>query len=149
MEPVYLLALGAAFTFLATAFWKWRAQVQADQAKEKERVDKLIAAQGERVDKLSEDMTLIKMQFSPFWKTVESRIIADLTHPSPQFVEMDELLKKLELLTITEDERARLAVMLRERMHTSDPEVTPEERASAAVLLVVMDKVIAESAESN
>ena len=134
ITPLMLLLFGTAATFAATAFWRNLDRAEKARAKEKE-----------RVDKMESDLALLLSQFSPFWKSVESQIIKDLTHPSPQFKQMDDLLRKLEALTITPEERSRLIELLRERMVTSDPEVSPSERESAKIMITVMGKVVDEA----
>lgn len=101
----------------------------------------------DQIDKLTADMALMQKEFSPFWAVVQSKIAADLTHPSPQFAEMDKLLKKLEALDITDAERNRLNQLLSDRIQTNDPEVSEAEKKSAKIMIEVMEKVIIENIE--
>lgn len=91
-------------------------------------------------------IAVLTTQMSPLWSSVQSKIIAELHHPSKQFKEMDILMEQLEQLKITSDGTKRLKVLLLERSVDTSPEVSAEERASAILLLSVMDKVIDEAA---
>lgn len=97
--------------------------------------------------RVDQQMAVLLTQVSPLWAAVQSKIAKDLTHPSAQFQEMDELLRQLEALTITDDGRTRLHDLLRERSTTQDPEVNDEERASAKLMIGIMEKVVAEAAD--
>lgn len=97
--------------------------------------------------KVDQQMAVLLTQVSPLWAAVQSKIAKDLTHPSIQFQEMDELLRRLEALTITDDERERLHDLLRERSTSQDPEVSEDERASAKLMIGIMEKVVAEAAD--
>lgn len=85
----------------------------------------------------------------PFWATLQTKLAADLLHPSPQFQEMDDLIKALENLTITDEQRVRLRDLLIERTTSSDPEVSTSEQSSAKIMLEAMDKVLEEAASSS
>lgn len=100
----------------------------------------------ERLGKIESQLAVLGVQVSPLWAAVQSKIAKDLTHPSPQFQEMDELLRQLEALTITDADRTRLEVLLTERMTSTDPEVTDDERESAKLMIGVMRKVLEEAA---
>ena len=98
-----------------------------------------------KIEQLTTDMALMQKQFSPFWTMVQDNIAEHLTHPSQQFREMDGLLKKLQTLDISDDERKRLIVLLRQRAVTSDLEVTEIEKESASIMLGVMRQVVTEA----
>lgn len=98
----------------------------------------------DRVAVLEQEVAILKTQMSPLWSSVQSQIARDLTHPHPQFAEMDELLQRLENLTITDAERVRLGLLLEERILSTDPEISEDERASAKLLKGVMKKVLKE-----
>ena len=116
-----------------------RASVIAAEAKEQEKWRK-------EVDK---NMAVLLTQVSPLWAAVQSKIAKDLTHPHVQFKEMDELLRQLEAMEITDDGRERLHELLRERSTSQDPEVSDEERNSARLMIGIMEKVVAEAADPS
>jgi hypothetical protein len=109
---------------------------------------KRTASTDERLGKIEGQIAVLGVQVSPLWAAVQSKIAKDLTHPSPQFQEMDELLRQLEALTIGDEDRERLEVLLVERMSSTDPEVSDDERASAKLMIGVMRKVLEEAASS-
>ena len=96
----------------------------------------------DRLTVIDSQMQMLMTQVSPLWAAVQSKIAKDLTHPSPQFAEMDQLLKDLESLKLTPGGKERLLVLLEERIHSSDPEVSEEEKKSASLLEGVMEKVL-------
>jgi hypothetical protein len=91
-----------------------------------------------------EDIATLKTQISPLWQMVQAKITKDLHHPHPRYLEMDTLLEKLDALTITDNERLRLKVLLKERAQDMHADITPEQRISAEILLPVMDRVVME-----
>jgi hypothetical protein len=97
--------------------------------------------------KVDTQMAVLLTQVSPLWAAVQSKIAKDLTHPHKQFKEMDGLLEKLEALSITDEERVRLRDLLKERATSQDAEVNDEERASAKLMIGVMEKVLSEAAD--
>lgn len=99
----------------------------------------------ERLSVIDSQMQMLMTQVSPLWAAVQSKIAKDLTHPSPQFAEMDELLKDLESLQLTPGGKDRLLTLLEERIHSTDPEVTDAEKESARLLEGVMEKVLEEA----
>lgn len=127
-----------AISFLATWFWRYRSQMDAERA-----------ATATRIADLEQQMAVVSTQVSPLWAAVQSKIARDLTHPHPQFKEMDELLRQLEALKITDAGRVRLGLLLEQRIISTDPAITDEERESAKIMKVVMRKVVGESASSE
>lgn len=107
---------------------------------------KRTASTDERLGKIEAQLAALGVQVSPLWAAVQSKMVKDLTHPSPQFQEMDELLRQLEALTINDVDRDRLEVLLTERMTSTDPEVSDDERESAKLMVGVMKKVLVEAA---
>jgi hypothetical protein len=95
------------------------------------------------------EIATLKTQVSPLWAQVQARIAADLHHPHPRYFEMDGLLEKLEALTITPDERARLKALLNERAHDMHPEINADQRKKAAFMIQVMDLVLVEAKETK
>jgi hypothetical protein len=94
-----------------------------------------------------EQLAVLATKISPLWAAVQEKIARDLTHPSPQFQEMDQLLHELNTLDITDEGRERLATLLDERIISTDPEVSEAERKSARLMKGVMAKVIDEARE--
>lgn len=93
-------------------------------------------------------MSKLDTQVSPLWAKVQAQISADLHHPHPQYKEMDDLLEKLEAITITSEERARLEVLLVQRSHDMSPMISNSQRESAVIMIQVMKKVLREAEES-
>lgn len=87
-------------------------------------------------------LTTLETQMTPFWATLQTKLADALHHPHPESKESDRLLERLEKLTITPEERARLRVLLAEVI--ANPNVSVEEKAKAQLLLVAMPLVIAE-----
>lgn len=106
-------------------------------------------ALADRLGKIEAQLGILGTQVSPLWAAVQSKIVKDLTHPSVQFHEMDELLRRLDALTITDLERARLDYLLKERRVSTDPEVTAIERKKANVMIDIMDLVLDEAAADS
>lgn len=129
--------LGTAVTLLLRRKDSDKTNESATAAAIKKDHDELVA----KVEELQKELLVLKTQVSPLWAVVQSTIVRELTHPSPQFHEMDELMHKLEALTIEPGERFRLMVMLDERITSNDPEVTDSEKDSAQILKLVMRKV--------
>jgi hypothetical protein len=100
--------------------------------------------------KIKVDAALITLgtQMSPLWAQVQTRIASELHHPHPRYHEMDVLLEKLESkpTLITNNERSRLRELLSQRAVDTHPDITPQQKSSAALMLGVMDKVLEEVA---
>ena len=122
---------------LAALLGFWIRRVELRAVKRANQSDALLV----RLEALERQLLVMSTQLSPMWAGVQARISADLTHPHPQFAEMDELLRKLEALTITEADRRRLRELLVERAASNDPAVSQEERESAQLMIGVMAKV--------
>jgi hypothetical protein len=107
-----------------------------------------IAALYGRLRDLEDKMAIVTTQVSPLWKQVESRIAAELHHPHPRYAEMDQLLEQLEArpLQLSDASRLRLKELLSLRAVDTHPDITPQQRSSAALMLGVMDKVLEETA---
>lgn len=141
LPTILAIVFGAALTFIATWFWSYRRTVeQNNRDVETERVKDVA-----RIGALESRVEMLNMQLSPFWAAVQTKIAADLTHPSPQFAEMDSLLRSLQNLTIGSAERDRLEVLLHQRAVTDDPEVSEDEKKSARLMIGVMEKVVIEA----
>jgi hypothetical protein len=93
-------------------------------------------------------MVELGTQVSPLWAQVQARIAKELHHPHLRYKEMDKLLEKLEAkpLTLADGERTRLKELLSIRAVDTHPDITPQQRSSAALMLGVMDKVLEETA---
>lgn len=78
------------------------------------------------------------------WAALQSELAETLHHPHPESREMDKLLEKLATFTVTglseisEEDRARLTVLLREKV--DDPNQRKEERIRAEFLLFAMPR---------
>jgi len=138
LAKVGLLVLSAALTFIIAWFWRYRATRDAER-------DKILTRLGD----LDRQLAVVSTQVSPLWAAVQSKIAKDLTHPHPQFKQMDALLRKLEAMTITPDERTLLGELLEERIVSDDPAVNEDERDSATIMKIVMKKAEKELADSE
>jgi hypothetical protein len=98
------------------------------------------------VNELRVTTAAISTQVSPLWARVQAQISEDLHHPAPQYREMDELLERLDNLTITPPGRDRLKILLIARSKDVDPEINQEQRDKAVFMVSVMDMVLAEKA---
>lgn len=79
----------------------------------------------------------------PFWKTFQTKVVSKLHHPHPESKELDNLMEKLESLTLSVEEKCRLKVMLQKI--TEDPK--SDERDLAQLLLIAMPRVSRERGE--
>lgn len=105
----------------------------------------LVYSQRQRAKEQAETakrLAILETQMTPFWATLQTKLADALHHPHPESKERDALLEKLEKLTITQDERARLRTLLAEIIE--NPAETVEEKAKAQLLLLAMPLVIAE-----
>jgi hypothetical protein len=91
------------------------------------------------------DVDTLKTQMSPFWASVERIVSAELHHPSARYAEMDGLLEKLDVLTITDEERERLRVLLLERSNDEHADITESQKQKALLLIPLMDVVLEEA----
>lgn len=99
-----------------------------------------------RLDIAEKQLLEVGFKVTPLWAKVQKSLADDLHHPALKHKEMDGLLEKLEALTITVPETARLKELLIHRV--SDITVPEKERASATIMATVMDRVLLET-ESN
>jgi hypothetical protein len=102
-----------------------------------------------RIDSRLQDhdqkLAILGTQVSPLWAKIQKQIAGDLHQPHPRYFEMDDLLEKLEKLTITTGERRRLKVLLVERSHDMHPDITEAQRQKAELMIKVMDIVVQEA----
>jgi hypothetical protein len=105
----------------------------------------LMGYMAKRLGKLVNDVSILQTQMSPFWASVERIVSKDLHHPSPRYAEMDGLLEKLDVLTITPDERDRLRVLLVERSEDQHDDITESQRQKARLMIPLMDVVTEEA----
>lgn len=84
----------------------------------------------------------LQTQVTPFWGAIQKQVADALHHPHPEAAPVDELLEKLEALTITPDERSDLKNLLQGVV--DDPDSPEEDRHRAAILLLTMPLVLAE-----
>jgi len=98
-----------------------------------------------RLNDFDKIITRLDTQVSPLWAQVQARISSDLHHPHPRYFEMDTLLEKLEALKISDTERDRLKVLLRERSVDMHEDISESQRQSAKIMSGVMDKVVLEN----
>jgi hypothetical protein len=102
-----------------------------------------------QITTLRESVIELKTQVSPLWARVQAQISSDLHHPHPRYFEMDTLLEKLEAMTISNGERARLKVLLMERSTDMHEDITEDQRKKASLMIQVMDMVLLETSEAK
>lgn len=130
---------GLVLFFLGRLLWLDRANTKA-KARAYDALITRVAAWDVRWATLSSDI-------SPLWQTLQKKLGADLTHPDEP--ETDALIAKLLELNISNDERERLKLRLKQRIDGDDPKVSDSERASARIMLEVMGKVLEEAADTS
>lgn len=101
----------------------------------------------EKLEQIEKRLTQTEFQVTPLWAKVQKQLSEDLHHPEAKHEEMDGLLEKLEGLTITKGETARLKELLIDR--TTDESVPKSEQDSASVMAIVMDKVLDAAARDS
>jgi len=126
MNPTVSSLIVAAFSILLTA------------------VLAFVVRLGTKMAMMEKSIIRLETQVSPLWANVQTQIARDLHHPHPRYFEMDKLLEKLEALTITPQERARLKVLLQERSVDMHADITDSQRTKAELMLKVMDIVVLE-----
>jgi hypothetical protein len=109
----------------------------------------LLVRMNARIIQQGAEIKVLQVQVSPFWAQVQARMSVDLHHPNPQYHEMDELLEKLESLTITIKERERLKTLLIDRSLDMNKEITQDQRMKAKLMIQVMDFVVTEAREKE
>lgn len=88
----------------------------------------------------------------PYWRSVQSKLIVDLTHPHPAAERVDELLQLLHdnpSIEMTPDDRQELLDGLARRAAGDDPQIGEEERRKAAIFPLVMEEVQKEAENPN
>lgn len=88
----------------------------------------------------------------PFWQSIQSKLIVDLTHPHPAAERVDELLQLLQAnptVEMTAEDRQALLDGLAKRAAGDDPLIGEEERRKAAIFPLVMEEVQKEAANPN
>jgi hypothetical protein len=136
--PYLIGALGGLGIFFGIRLlWNDRANTKA-KAKAYDELIKRVVEWDARWATLSSDV-------SPLFATLQKKLSADLTHPEEKFHAADELMRKLEALTITEPERQQLTLVLQQR--AVDETVSAIERSKAKIMLELMDLVLGEAAD--
>jgi hypothetical protein len=98
-----------------------------------------------QVEENAKRLTILETQITPFWQSLQTKLGEALHHPHPESFEKDQLLEKLEKLTISPEERDRLNILL--TAVAVNPALSTEERAQAKMLLLVMPVVTSERHE--
>ena len=137
IPPIYvnvaLLVLGSALTFISTVYFNSRknnAEKVKDIIEEKKEVES-------RLTSLENKLALVNAAVVPISTAFQAILIKELTHLHTP--EMDALMVKIgPPNTLTEEERARLAVMLKERADNLDVDILQSERDAAHILPAVM-----------
>lgn len=138
LAKVGLATLSAALTLVVTLFMRYRARAEAAADARLARM----AASDLAITTLQTQVEVLSAQVKPVLTVVWDRITKDLIHPEPQFAEMDALMHDLESLSLTEAGHARLLVLLKARITSTDPAVSDDEKESAQVVEIVMRKAI-------
>lgn len=88
----------------------------------------------------------------PYWRAVQTKLIADLTHPHEAAERVDELLRRLEAdpeMEMTDEDRQELLEGLARRAAGEDPKIGEDERRKAQIFPLVMEEVQKEAANKN
>lgn len=88
----------------------------------------------------------------PYWRSVQSKLIVDLTHPHPAAERVDELLQLLHddpSVEMTPEDRQELLDGLARRAAGDDPQIGEAERRKAAIFPLVMEEVQKEADNPN
>jgi uncharacterized coiled-coil protein SlyX len=132
LNTVAIAVLAALLSFAsALYFFRRTAQITADE--------KLQA----RIADLETKLALVHQSVAPLNAAMQAMLIRELTHYHTP--EMDDLMRKLgPPSTITEAERARLAVLLEERTRDMGPLISDAERDAAVILPIVIKRARAD-----
>lgn len=144
INSALIVAFGAVLSFIAA--WFWFARNAAVRKAEAIAIahDALVArvAEQETRLRLSEQAT---QAAAPIVTAFQALMIQKLTHADKP--EMDKLMVRVGPPdTLTDDERARLLVMLHERSQDMAPAITDGERDAARILPIVMRMAAEEQA---
>lgn len=146
---------------LATERKETARNVQVDQKAEAARVE---ADRKETASKLEgehrrlvEEVRVIKVDLAVLiervgkghWERLQAEMSASLHHPEEEFKEGDALLELLVNGTISQEDRARLKVLMGERMRDMRPKISDLERLTASLIHLVMDQVEKDSQEQT
>ena len=100
------------------------------------------------IDKLTSDVKRLQDQVVPLYQGFQNILGDHLTHPSDEFKEADLKLASLRLFEITDDDRQRLTVLMKQRSVTDNPKVSDQEKNEALVMIAVMPLVVEERAQA-
>lgn len=128
--PLIALGIGS----LGTWFWFVRGGKQRAN-------DKLLA----EVADLKSRMAMVDKIVEPLWTAAQKKLVDELTHFHTP--ELDALLVKLTNGTLTEEDTARMALLLEERVTTLNGTIDASERDAARILPAVIRKARAEAAD--
>src|SRR5678815_1345175 len=141
----FLLALfGAGLTFLGTWFWFRKEAAEKKSAAIADDHQKLIG----RVIELESKLALVNQSIIPFNTVFQSILVKELTHYHTP--EMDALMVKIgPPYALTDDEAARLSVLLDERTRDMGELITERERGAALILPEIIKRARDETALLN
>jgi hypothetical protein len=139
VNSIGLVVLAATLTFLATMFWQRRGRID----REVERKAEKLAAENnkltERVLDMEKQLGMLNQAVLPISTAFQAILIKELTHYHTP--EMDALMVKIGPPNIlTDDEMARLVIMLEERTRDMGSEISDSERDAATMLPLVMKR---------
>lgn len=139
INSVALILLTAAFTFMATAYWQRRGRID----REVERKAAVLAQENktlqDRVLDMEKQLGMLNQAVLPISTAFQAILIKELTHFHTP--EMDALMVKIgPPNTLTDDEMARLVVMLEERSEEMNGTIPESERDAAHMLPYVMKR---------
>ena len=97
--------------------------------------------------KIGNRLSVLEIQVTPLWATLQKQVADALHHPHSKDKETDGLLEKLEALTLTQEERGRLEVLLKTK--TTNPEESDQEKKRADLLLFLMPRAVQEEADKH
>ncbi len=139
LNQFLLATFGAFLVFLTTWFWRGKTEALLKAKTLSEAHEAVLA----RLSVVETQLKLTEQMTSPIVTAMQAILVKQLTHAHRP--ELDALLVKIGPPDIlTDQERARLLVLLHDRSWDVDPSVGTEERSAAKILPLLMPMAVAE-----
>jgi hypothetical protein len=100
------------------------------------------------VSELKSQISVVNTQVSPFCALVQKQMSGELHHPHPRYKTADDLLEKLDDVSISDPERVELKALMLERSIDMHEDITPKQRLAAAAIIPIMDLVLQEAKDA-
>lgn len=139
LNQIGMIIFGALMSFVAAVYW-WKRNTAVRLAAAIAEDHQLVLG---RLQDLETKLALVNQAVVPISTAFQAILIKELTHFHTP--EMDALMVKIgPPNTLTEEDAARLAVLLKERTEDMGDEITASERGAASILPEVMKRAIIE-----